>query len=176
MTKNSSPIFFLIVLLLVVSCSEEEEEPGIELPEATISYFKAVALGFENGGSSEITRKWRTTMSVFLDGDTSSLLIAKVDKTISEINELATDGFMVERVADRNFSNCYLFFGTAEEFEEQFPDAEIGSNFGLFNVWWNNNVIDRARIFVDTERPTVAQQRSLIIEELTQVLGLGKDS
>lgn len=148
----------------------------LRLPEITIDYFKEIALGFENGNSSEITRKWGSTMKVFLDGNPSSAHQSKVTRTIREINNLATDGFSIQVVGNLQQSNCYMFFGTASEFLTIFPSAAIGSNWGFVSVIWNDNVIDRSIIFVDTDQPTETQQTSLILEELTQALGLGKDS
>ncbi len=149
---------------------------NLSLPETTIDYFKDIALGFENGGASEITRKWKTTMKIFIDGSPSSTLITKVQQTVDGINELATDGFSAEIVQSQSQSNCYIYFGTASEFETLFPESEVGTNFAIFNVWWNSDVINEARIFIDTERPTISQQLSVVLEEITQVLGLGKDS
>ncbi|WP_462250701.1 DUF2927 domain-containing protein [Ekhidna sp.] len=153
-----------------------EVSVDLSLPEITIDYFKDIALGFENGGASEITRKWKTTMKIFIDGSPSSTLTTKVQQTVDDINELATDGFSVEIVQSQSQSNCYMYFGTASEFEALFPGSDVGTNFAIFNVWWNSDVINEARIFIDTERPTISQQLSVVLEEITQVLGLGKDS
>ena len=182
-----TPAYFwkipLLIFILILSCSVEEgemsPEPGLsEFDREVIDYFKEIALGFENGNASEITRKWRSPMRIFVEGDVSPELINRVEETIAEINGLASDGFSVELVGDSISSNCYLFFGTASEFSAIFPDTEgqIGTNFAIFNVWWNDNIINRARIFIDTHRPNLAQQESLIVEEITQSLGLGKDS
>lgn len=173
-------IFF--VLILFTSCSNDDDISEIELSEyelEIISYFKEIALGFEYGESTEVTRKWNTTMKIFLDGNVSTESTNKVINVVSEINSLATDGFSVEIVNDTSLSNCYIYFGAANEFVELFPDAEdlIGSsNFATFNVTWNNNYINEARIFIDTEQTDYTLQKSLILEEITQVLGLGKDS
>lgn len=183
MNNRNLWLFYFFTFILISSCSKDNEDilPESEQSEyelEVISYFKEVALGFENGNSSEITRKWQSPMRVFLDGNPSSLINDKVKQSVNEINELVTDGFLIEIVNDYNLSNCYVFFGTASDFIEKFPDADgqIGSNYALFNVWWNNNIINRARIFIDTNRPNLKQQESIIVEEITQSLGLGKDS
>ncbi len=175
--------FSLALALFISSCSEDEEVTPVEnelniFQTEVVSYFKAVALGFENGGSTEITRKWRSPMRIFIYGSPSDQLIEKVEQTVEDINKLASDGFSVEIVDDANLSNCPLFFGKEADFVEAFPDAQgqIGTNLAIFNVWWNNNIINRARIFIDTERTNLTQQKSLILEEITQSLGLGKDS
>lgn len=182
MYNKFSGLFAL--LILVLSCSKNNDEMLLELQLdkqelLTINYFKEIALGFEMGNASNITRKWNAPMKIFLDGIPSSSLINKAEQTVSDINELATDGFLIEIVNKPDLANCYMFFGSASEFIEKFPDAEgqIRSNFALFNVWWDdNNIINKGRIFIDINRPNLTQQKSLILEEITQTLGLGKDS
>lgn len=149
---------------------------NLRLPETTIDYFKEIALGFENGSSSEIVRKWKSTMKVYVDGNPDQQNISKLQRSIDDINELASDGFNVEIVASEGQSNCYIYFGSVQEYEALFPGTNIGSNFALFNVWFSNDAINQARIFIDLTRTTDSQQESLILEEITQVLGLGKDS
>lgn len=174
---------FLVMglLLLISSCSTDDEVvvPEYELSEyelEVVNYFKEVALGFEYGGATEITRKWGAPMKIYIDGNPSLSIIEKVEHTVNSINQFASDGFSIEIVNDTNLSNCYLFFGAVSDFVEKFPDAEIGSNYAIFNVWWNNNTINKGRIFIDTNRPNLIQQESLVLEEITQALGFGNDS
>lgn len=174
-------LFSLSLVVLASSCSKEEVLPEIVISESqleVVSYFKDVALGFENGNSSDVTRKWDSPMRIYIDGDTSSFLENEVEQVVNEINALVTDGFFIEIVESRALSNSHIFFGTPSEFFNEFPDSNgpIGSNFALFNVWRNGNILNRARIFIDTERPNLTEQESLIREEITQTLGLGKDS
>ncbi|MEL6718854.1 MAG: DUF2927 domain-containing protein [Bacteroidota bacterium] len=175
----------LSIFIFLSSCTKDEEiiEPqgaDSELTDfelETIDYFKEVALGFENGGVPEITRRWNAPMKIFIDGNPSEKNMAKVIEAMTIINSLQTlDDFYVELVEEENLSNCYLFFGSALEFEMMFSGVTVGSNYGNFYVWWQSNNINRARIFVDTDRANEEQQESLILEEITQALGLGKDS
>ena len=59
-----------------------------------------------------------------------------------------------------------------------YPDFRVttGSNVGVFNIQYEANVINKARIFVNTTVTNLGQQESLILEEITQSLGLGRDS
>lgn len=174
------------VLLVLTGCTREEpvlpqaSPAGPELTEAQrdiIRYFKEVALGFEHGNAAKITRKWNAPMRMAIEGDPAPEVLAMVYQTIDSINHYATDGFSIA-VVDNSAHDCLLFFGTKAAFVARFPDTEdlIGSNLAIFQVWWVNNQINRARIFIDTERPTLVQQQSLVKEEITQALGLGNDS
>ena len=180
---KSFSVWFLVILIVSVfsSCKKEEIPPEENLSRfqlQTIQYFKDVALGFEAGNSSRITRKWISDMKIFIDGNPSDTVMTMIEETNAQLNELPTDGFEIEIVDNQLTSNTYFFLGSASEYTELFPDAEeiLGSDLGTFYVWWNNSRINEARIFVDTDRTNLRQQRSLIMEEITQSLGLGRDS
>ena len=156
------------MFLLLVSCTEDDGEtiPESELNASqleAISYFKEVALGFENGNSSEITRKWGTTMSVFVGGNPSTANTMILEQAIADINELATDGFSIEIVNDSLLANCYLFFGSGLDFADIFPEENnVNANTtGFFSVWWNSDIINEARIVINPELLNPTQQRSV---------------
>lgn len=173
-------ILIISTFLTAISCSDQDEvEVKSKLTqEDIITYFQEIALGFEYGDATEITRKWETKMSVYLDGNPSSILVSKVNQTINDINELVTDGFLIEVVDIEYLANCQIYFGSVDQYNNKFPDEGISieSNYALGQVWWRNNVIHRARIFIDTERSNQNQQESFVLEEITQSLGFGKDS
>lgn len=171
----------LVYCCLFNSLVCQNPEPVVSLTEyqrKVINYFKEVALGFENGNNSEITRKWVVPMKIYLAGQIDDVYINEVLKTIDEINELSTDGFYIKMTKDSVDCNAYIYFGSKESFLRRFPDAngQINSNFAIFNVWWRSNRIYKARVFIDLYRPTTEEILSLIKEEMTQILGLGKDS
>ncbi|MEM9984533.1 MAG: DUF2927 domain-containing protein, partial [Bacteroidota bacterium] len=170
--------FFLLALL--AACKGPEPiEPPLTYEDQVVAYFKNVALGFENGNASQITRKWLSPMRIYVAGDTSDQdLMAYIDYAIEQINSRATDGFSIQKVNDSLASNTYLMLGSRGDFISFFPDAEadLEGNLALFNVWWNFNIINRARIFIDTRSTNRSQQRSLVLEEIAQSLGLGRDS
>ena len=82
-------------------------------------------------------------------------------------------------VTDSVQSNFYIFFGSGDEYGEIFPSLSnlIDSNWGLFSIFWNGaNEITTGYMSVDTERANSAAQKHLLREELTQSLGLARDS
>lgn len=167
-----------LIFFFCFACSDEEE-PISSYDESVIAYFKSIALGFEYGANSNITRKWRSPMKIFVGGDKhNAVLLSDLDQTIMNINNLVTDGFRIETTTDSAASNCYVFFGSREEFVSLFPDASgsMGTNLALFDVWWDADVLNRARIFIDISTTTPLQQKSLILEEVTQSIGFGRDS
>ncbi|MBK8505756.1 MAG: DUF2927 domain-containing protein [Saprospiraceae bacterium] len=144
-----------------------------------MDYFKDIALGFEFGNASMITRKWKSDLIVFVGGRPTSELLAELEKISSEINALATDGFNIAIADDSLKSNYYIFFGTGTEYAEKFPSQSnlVSSNWGLFSVFWNSqNELYSGQMYVDIMRANSTEQKHLLREEFTQSLGLAKDS
>ncbi len=178
MNRRLLPLFFVIVLLS--ACSDDEV--GKELTaydERVIQYFEEIALGFEYGGATEVTRKWATDMKIFVGGNKTPELMNELQTIIGEINNLATDGFNIRIVTDTLQSNYYVFLGPGATYAERFPSLAtlVTDNWGLFSVYWDPaEQIYRGHMYVDIERANPAEEKHLLREELTQSLGLAKDS
>lgn len=181
--RNWAAVSFL--LLNILSCTKENEAPTAAVEELTddqiavIDYFKDVALGFEFGNASAITRKWNTPMKVYVGGTPTSELITELDDIVKEITPLITDGFSIEMVSDSLQSNYYVFFGSGAAYADVFPPASnyISNNWGLFFINWNGqNQLNSGSMYVDIERADLNAQKHFLREEFTQSLGLAKDS
>jgi Protein of unknown function (DUF2927) len=169
----------LASVVLLFSCSKEEEASLSKEQGDAIAYFKKVALGFEFGNAPEITRKWVIPMKIYVGGSVASEMSNELTDVISEINQLSTDGFQISITQDSLQSNCYLYFGSGQQFAKIYPPAAslVGTNWGLFYVRFNSsNNIYNAVIYVDVIRANNLERRHLLREELTQSLGLAKDS
>ena len=170
----------LILLFSILSCSEDEDI-SLNLNEydlEVISYFKDIALGFEFGSASEVTRKWCSELKIFIGSNVSTELSEELNKIVNEIENLTTDNLSIQIVNDSSLSNYYIYFGSGEKYASIFSSQEnyINSNWGLFSVWWTNNCIDRGHMYVDIFRANNTEQKHLLREEFTQSLGLAKDS
>ena len=116
---------------------------------------------------------------MFVGGEPSTELLAELENIITEINDLATDGFTIKIVNDSLQSNYYIFLGSGTKYAEMFPNqlSLINSNWGLFWVYWNaQNHFTSGRMYVDIIRANSVEQKHLLREEFTQSLGLAKDS
>jgi hypothetical protein len=176
-------LYKLLILFLLTSCSQEVEiiEPSglTKFQEEAIVYFKEIALGFEFGGAAEITRRWENDMKIYVGGEKKPLLINELNKVIYDVNEIASNGFRITVVKDSTKSNYYLFLGSGKDYGLLYPSsqAQIANNYGLFNINWNSqNNLFSGRMYVEIYKTEEKAQQHLLREELTQSLGLGKDS
>lgn len=183
--RNQLKFIILIIFaaLLLVQCSPESSQKEnlklIENQAEIIEYFKEVALGFEFGGP-EITRKWNRDILILVGGEENETLQNELNDIVEELNGLISDeNVQLIITTDSLDHNFYVFFGPGKDYEEINPEAEgyTDDNFGFFYV--NTNISDniiRGSMYVDTERPDPRRQLHLLREELTQSLGLAKDS
>ena len=103
----------------------------------------------------------------------------EVQRVVNELNDLATDDFEIRLVTDTTESNYYIFLGEGAEYGEKFPSQAplVANNWGLFSVYWDiSNHIYKGNMYVDITRANLAESKHLLREELTQSLGLAKDS
>lgn len=182
---SSSILLLIATLFLFASCSDSgtgSAEPGLtEDQENVIEYFKEVALGFEFGNAPEITRKWNQDIVIYAGGEENQMLRDELDKVITELNGLISrDNIEISVTPDSTDAvNYYVFFGPGDDYAAIEPRAQehADSNFGLFFVTTSaTNHIIRGTMYVDINRPAPKNQRHLLREELTQSLGLAKDS
>lgn len=188
MVREQSLLRTLILIatlgLVITSCSDSgtsvEEDELTTDQQIAINYFKEIALGFEFGNASDVTRKWNRDIRIYKGGVESEMLDNELDDVISDLNELISrDGVELSLTSDSTQANVYLFFGPGRQFGELYPPAAdfTDSNFGLFFVRFNaSDFLTNAWIYVDTERPAEKNQRHLLREELTQALGMAQDS
>jgi hypothetical protein len=174
---------FLLALVGICACTRDKDEvtPSDEAvyQETVITYFKEIALGFEFGNASRVTRKWKNSLSIFVGGSQDPALRDELARIVAEINALATDGFTAQITADSSASNFYVFLGPSSRYVAMFPAqaANAVSNWGLFSVFFNaNNELYRGYMYVDVMRANPTEQKHLLREELTQALGLARDS
>jgi hypothetical protein len=177
---NKKLLLLCVLIYGLSSCSDDNESGGLNsYDRSVIDYFTEIALGFEFGGGEEITRKWNIDMKIFVGGNLKPELLTELQSIISEINGLATDGFSMSVVGDSLQSNFYIFLGTGDDYGEMYPAEAylVPSNYGLFSVYWDmSNHFYNGHMYVDIVRAEAVAQKHLLREELTQSLGLAKDS
>jgi hypothetical protein len=184
--KNVSLLTKLFILagvfFIITSCADNASVHQLTKEQkSVISYFKEVCLGAGFGNISDVTRKWRNNMKIYVSGHPDKDLKKELNSIVKELNQLTSiSDFTISFIADSTSSNAYLFFGAGKEFAEMVPSAKpyIHGNYGLFFVKFNSaQEITNANIYVDIFRAKNQKERNhLLREELTQSLGCMKDS
>lgn len=147
--------------------------------KTVVNYFQEVALGFEYGNVSPVTRKWKTDMRIYVGGSPDAAVRQELESIVEELNSYFKDGFQMQLVDQKDRSNMFIYFGDQSTYSTLYPrqSALLKGASGLCTVAWNGrNEITRGHIFIRTEKNSIEEQRHVIREELTQALGFGKDS
>ncbi len=169
------------ILLFLGACrsSPPIESNVTDSQQEIIDYFVEIAIGMEFGTSSQVTRKWTAPMRLFVEGKATKELLEELDQVMQEINELASDGFSMSRVDRLSQSNFHIYLGRAAEYVARYPEQRgyAKKNWGLVYVYWNDaSELYKGHMYVDITRADPTEAQHLLREELTQSLGLAKDS
>jgi len=127
----------------------------------------------EYGSSSSVILKWSRDPTIQVHGSPTADDLDTLSRVISELNELV-GGIRLELVQKE--ATIDVYFEPESRFASILPEY-IPGNKGFFWTWWDGPEIVRAKILIASDQavPQVARSH-LIREELTQALGLMKDS
>ncbi len=172
---------FLIFLVILLACTGKNEDFIRIDPydKQVIDYFEEIALGFSDGSISEITRKWKAPMKVYMSGTPNEPLKKELNKIISEINLLATDGFQVEVTEDSLGANFDIIIGTAKQYYTNFPSQgdTTSTSAGNYYIYWRNKSdLFYGNMFIDTNQGTFSYSTFLLRRYLTGAIGLTNNS
>ncbi len=174
-------LLFLILLVAITACKDKNE--GFVRIDPydlqVIDYFEEIALGFSDGSINEITRKWKAPMKVYMSGTPNEPLKKELNKIVSEINLIATDGFQIEVTEDSLVANFDIIIGTAKQYYTIFPsqgDTTSTSAGNYYIYWYNKSDIFYGNLFVDTNQGTFSYSTFLLRRYLTGAIGLTNTS
>jgi hypothetical protein len=150
-----------------------------------VNYFKEVALKTEYGNNPQKIIKWKKVMYLYpmlhnelvKEGQCIEQL-AILKKTINTINTLINNNFRIILTDDIKKSNCLMYITNEERMKEIEPNFFVDIDekvAGLTKGFWNSYYLYRTKIFIDIDQ-SLEVQKSAIIEEVTQSIGLPNDS
>jgi hypothetical protein len=137
-----------------------------------VDYFAEIAFGAEYGSSDPRVRRWGEGPRVHINGTPTDQDLITLSDVVSDINGLTTtvDMSLVEAEA-----SVEIHFTRQSEFPQILTNYVPG-NVGFFSVWWDaSQHITRAVVLISVEIPQQARNH-IIREEVTQILGLMRDS
>lgn len=149
----------------------KEQEPAYSDKE--LEYFFETALGVEFGNSQPVLHKWKDNIRIRVNGTPTVADLEALNQVVSELNSLI--GSISLSVVDSN-PNIELYFAPPDKFSEILP-SYVPGNMGFFWLWWySDGTIYKSTILIASEGITQQERSHLIREELTQNIGIMKDS
>jgi hypothetical protein len=176
----------LTICLLGLACATLAgcaESPVAPLPSfaemptgfssSELDYFEEIALGVEYGHARGRVLKWNDVLRIKVHGSPTAADRGALAQVLRDLNGLI--GSERLSLVDRD-ANVELWFAPASHFPVLEP-SYVPGNRGFVWIHWNGSgVIQRARILIASDQLTSRQRAHLIREELTQALGLLRDS
>jgi hypothetical protein len=154
------------------SASEDESSPLQSNAEA-IDYLSEAGFGVEYGSSAPLLHRWADDVRIKVYGAPTDADINALNQIVAELNQLVS---RVTLSITEGESEIEMYFAPESRFAVIEPQY-IPVNLGFFRVWWNRQgAIYQARILIASEGVTQQERAHLIREELTQSLGLFRDS
>lgn len=162
------------VFLIPVSRPEAQALTNTrEVGGDAVDYLSEIGFGSEFGASSPVLHRWREDLRIKVHGEPTETDLATLRQVAQELNSLIPDLMLEISDVDPNVDIHFLPEPSFTSVDPQY----VPVNLGFFRVWWDSQgVINRGRILVSTQGLNQAERSHLIREELTQILGLFKDS
>jgi len=177
MSRYTLPLLTVTVSLVALAgCDATEPEPSRLYGDAEIDYFLEVALGSEFEQNAAVIRKWTQDVGIQVSGAPTAEDLETLDDVVADLNALI-DPIEIRVLADREGdAKTEIIFAPSSEFGDLEPNY-VPDNLGFFYVRWSSScAMTSARILISTEGVTQQERSHLIREELTQTLGLMRDS
>ena len=140
---------------------------------AEIDYLQEVAFGFEYGSATEVIRKWGADPRIRVNGFPTAEDMEVLEDVISDLNVLMEE-VQVELVDSD--PSVEVHFNAIAQFPTILP-SYVPGNWGYFSVWFDGGSrIYQSVVLLASDVANQVQRNHLIREEVTQMLGLAKDS
>ncbi|NDJ17961.1 DUF2927 domain-containing protein [Myxacorys almedinensis] len=148
---------------------------GTIFTQEQINYFMEIALGSEYGaGANPKIRKWQGDVRVQYFGTPTPADLSTLNTVIDELNALTGGAIRLQLV--QNNPNITMYFVPESQFRSYEP-RYVPTNFGFFATSWDaTGRIYKANVLINSRDVTQKERSHLIREELTQSLGLMRDS
>ncbi len=138
-----------------------------------MAYLSEIGFGTEHGSGDEVLHRWTQEVRIKIHGEPTGADLETLERVVSELNDLLSG---IELSITDEAPNVDLYFSPESDFPRIEP-AYVPLNMGFFRVWFDEDgAIHRGRVLIASQGTTQAERSHLIREELTQSLGLFKDS
>lgn len=139
-----------------------------------LKYFMEVALGSEYGDSSvDYIKKWVTPIRIRVYGNPTDQDLATLDQHIDDLNGIPGIPEIQRVTSNENISLYFVPFYDIKNYITNYVEG----SWGFFTCWSSRqHYILRAQIAIATDKTNQRQRNHIILEEITQALGIMRDS
>lgn len=172
----------IFVFLLLVCCKDinKNETQGVKDVQVISEKYSREAFNYlyEVCFFGEVERKkvhltkWKSNVKYYISGKASKQDIEMVMKAIIKLNSLKLP-ISFQLVEEKQSSNVSIYFGDTTSLK---PLGLINNFEGQSIVTATNGIIDSAKVLIADHSINSIKKESVILEEMTQIIGLSSDS
>jgi len=143
-----------------------------------IFYFTTVGFGHEHNSTGDYTYKFsEDTITFKIIGHPSNDNLRFLFKTIDTLNATLEFNHLLFEPDTTKPTSISIYFWTDEEWKKNMPDRYYPTAAGcVIPRIYDNKKLTKMDVMLLTDWSTPYQQKFIIIQEITQVLGIFKDS
>jgi hypothetical protein len=177
-------IFFVSIIFVLFSCQNRSQNNAVIIQKDNVKKLEKkysveafnylYEIGFHTDSyKEEITiKKWKTDIKYFIQGDTLPNDTKYVENCIEKLNNINLP-IKFSIVNDIKDSNVVIYFGDRISLKH----FEIPSNvLGQYIPFVKNRVIYKGQIVIFDQEKRPLKRESLLLEEMTQIIGSCDDS
>ena len=163
----------LLVVVRAVSVGAFATDAESLRQMSALDYLSEIGFGVEYGSAAPVLHKWTQDVRIKVRGAPTEADLQTLEQVVAELNSMVGE-INLELVNEA--ANLEVYFSPESRFAEIEP-TYVPTNLGFFRVWFDGEgAIQEGRVLIASEGVTQAERAHLIREELTQSLGLFKDS
>ncbi len=141
-------------------------------PAASVDYYAEIGFGAEYGSATRVVRRWADGPRVRINGTPTAADLTTLEDVVADIDRLTTT---VDMSIVDTLPTVEVHFAPQASFSDILP-SYVPGNVGFFTVWWDaSQSLVQAVVLVSTGIDQTARNH-IIREEVTQILGLMRDS
>jgi hypothetical protein len=145
-------------------------------PEVLTYFYETIFYSDFSDSTVSHLRKWQTNILISMEGDVSMADDSLVRICVEKINALGLP-IKVEITADSTLANMRMFFGNGDFLQTYFKGHNFSGTHGIAQTRQRHGVIKEGKIGIKTSfLDNPVKRESLILEELTQNIGISGDS
>lgn len=133
-----------------------------------LKYFDEIAFTAEHQVLEPAIRKWVDDLVIRIEGAPTQQDLEAVDAVIAQLNDLQDEVRLRKNVFS---ANVVIRFAPEDTFHT-YNQRYVPTNYGFFWARWIDNQIYAANILIDNSVTSQEARNALILEELTQAMGL----
>ena len=147
---------------------------AVEKTDPRIGYFMDVAIGAEFGDKAQVIKKWHQPIKFKISGSPTKQDMETLKALTAELKQLSSNINIQASQAEENH-NCVIHFIPKKQFRDVIKKAERNCN-GYMAFWWKRQYAIRKAIVLIASDIRQGVRSCVIREEVTQSLGIARDS